>query len=52
MCLVHYTIRRTPPPKKTQMEKLQEETAGFLGENFDPLQPRNKNKDLKKNDDK
>lgn len=52
MYLVHYTIQRTPPPKKTQMEKLQEETADFLGENFDPLQPRNKNKNLNKNDDK
>ena len=34
------------------MEKLQKETADFLGENFNPLEPRNKNKkDSNKNDE-
>ena len=42
--LVHYTVRHSPPVKKTRTQKLQEETADFLGEDFNPLGPRNKKK--------
>ena len=45
-------MRHSPPAKKTRTEKLQDDCAAFVGEDFNPLGPRNKNKkDSKKNEE-